>query len=123
MKEEKDDEKRRALKAELTKVSSQLKANNRKVIHQFKRAPVAEIESLEVDDCRRMWKELKLFSGWSRKEEEPSTVLDDKKQEVSGDKIYEIWKEAFHALGIEDMKDERFDIEFGESILKQQEEM
>ena len=123
VKTEDETEKRKLLKEEVSKVSRKLKQCTRKAINQFKREQVKEIENLEQDDCRRMWKELKALSGWSRKEDTSNTVLDEKKQEVSGEGVFEVWKEAFRVLGVEDMKDERFDVEFGEKVVKQQEEI
>ena len=52
-------ENRKTLKAQLKKVNKQLKSRTRKAINEYKREQVAEIERLQSDDCRRMWKELK----------------------------------------------------------------
>ena len=54
-----------------------------------------EIEELEIDDCRRMWKELKKLSGWNHRETISDVVLNEEKQEVSGEGVKEVWKEAF----------------------------
>ena len=62
-------------------------------------------------------------SGWMSKESISETVYDEKKQEVSGETVLEAWKESFRVLGIEDPKDNRFDVEFGERIVSQQEEI
>ena len=62
-------------------------------------------------------------SGWMSKESISETVYDEKKQEVSGEKVLKAWKESFRVLGIEDPKDNRFDVEFGERIVSQQEEI
>src|SRR5690348_6899602 len=70
-----------------------------------------------------MWKELKTLSGWTRKEEISTTVTNEKKEEVCGEGVYEVWKESFRLLGVEDSKDKRFDVEFGEKIVHQQEEI
>ena len=66
---------------------------------------------------------MKSLSGWSRKEVTPTTVWNEEKEEVRGDKAEEVWKEAFRVLGTEDMKEEKFDREFGERIVRQQEEI
>ena len=63
------------------------------------------------------------MSGWKKKEEIASTVIDENKQEVKGEEVLKVWEKAFHELGVENMKDEKFDIEFGEKILKKQEEI
>ena len=123
IKKEKDVVKRLVLKKELTKVSNNLKRKTRKAINQFKRDQIEEIENLQVDDCRRMWKELKKLSGWSSKEAISNTVLNERKEEVSGEGVYEVWKEAFRVLGIEDEKDSRFDEEFGQRVTREQEEI
>ena len=103
------------------KVSSNLKRGNRKAVNKFKREQIEEIENLEIDDCRRMWKELKKLSGWTSKEKISETVMNERKEEVSGEGVYEVWKEAFRVLGIEDAKDDKFDVEFGESVVREQE--
>jgi len=121
VRDEQDKEKRAALKVEVQKVNRNLKRKIRKAINEFKRAQVREIEYLEVDDCRRMWKELKALSGWKNKDKLSETVLDEKKQEVCGEGVFEVWKESFRLLGIEDPKDKKFDVEFGERIVEQQE--
>jgi len=121
-KTEEDVQKRKNLKKELSRVSNCLKRASRKAINEYKREKVKEIESLEIYDCRRMWKELKGLSGWTRKEETTNTVLDEKKEEVSEEGIMRVWKEAFHLLGVEDVKDSKFDQKFCEKVLEQQEE-
>jgi hypothetical protein len=40
---------------------------------------------------------------------------------VCGEDVFEVWKESFRVLGIENPKDERFDVEFGEKIVENQE--
>jgi hypothetical protein len=114
-------ENRIVLKDQLKKVSKQLKQRTLKAINEFKREQVAEIERLEIDDCRRMWKELKRLSGWTRKDDLSDTVFDDKKQEVCGDNVEEVWKETYRKLGTEDEKDSKFDKEFRAQIVANQE--
>jgi len=63
IKAESDGEKRKPIKEELHRVSKKLKQRTRRAIESFKKEPAAEIESLEDDDCRRMWKELKTLAG------------------------------------------------------------
>ena len=75
MKREGNEDRRKRLKKELSLVSRKLKIETRKVINLFKRTQVKEIEKLEPDDTRRMWKELKALSGWTRKEEIDNTSL------------------------------------------------
>jgi hypothetical protein len=53
------EESRKRLKTELSRVSKDLKKETRKVINAYKTHQVKEIERLEPDDARRMWKELK----------------------------------------------------------------
>jgi hypothetical protein len=68
-----------------------------------------------------MWKELKRLSGWTRKDDLSDTVFDDKKQEVCGDNVEEVWKETYRKLGTEDEKDSKFDKEFRAQIVANQE--
>jgi hypothetical protein len=84
---------------------------------------VREIENLEREDCRRMWKELKELSGWRTKSSLPDSVLDEKQREVSGDQISEVWKESFRELGIEDTKDNKFEEEFCTEVERRQQEI
>jgi hypothetical protein len=122
-KAEPDVERRKALKKELSKTSNALKRESRKVINEFKRERVREIEHLEPDDCRRMWKELKRLSGWKRKEEISQIMFDEEKREVEGKEVEKVWARAFHALGVENAADTKFDVEFGEKVTQQQEEI
>jgi hypothetical protein len=123
VKAERESEKRKTLKREVSIVSTKLKRETRKVVNEFKRRQIREIENLESEDCRRMWKELKTLAGWTRKEEISTTVTNEKKEEVCGEGVYEVWKESFRLLGVEDSKDTRFDVDFGEKIVNQQEEI
>jgi hypothetical protein len=123
MKSEKEEEKKASWKKELSKVSRKLKRQTRKTVNTFKREQASEIESLEPEDCRRMWKELKKLARWTKKDKTPDTVRNEKNEEVSGEGILEVWKESFRLLGVEDRKDDKFDVEFGESVVKEQEEI
>ena len=104
-------------------MSRKLKRETRKAVNAFKREQVSEIESLETDDCRRMWKELKTLAGWRKKDDIPDTVRNEKNEEVTGEGVLEVWKESFRLLGVEDPKDEKFDVEFGERVVREQEEI
>ena len=118
-----DQEQSRVVKRELCRVSNLLKRRTRTAVNKYKREQVAEIEGLEPDDCRRMWKELKTLSGWTRRETTPETMLNESKEEVSGDEVKEVWKEAFRVLGIENESDEKFDVEYGREVSREQEEI
>ena len=105
-------------------MSNNLKRKTRKVISEFKREQVKEIEGLEVDDCRRMWKELKALSGWTSRESVSQVLLNERKEEVSSEEgVKEVWKEAFRVLGIENENDNKFDVEFGKQVTREQEEI
>ena len=123
LKNEQEGESRKNLRKEMSRVSRNLKTQTRKAVNAFKREQVAEIESLEIDDCRRMWKELKKLAGWTKRDETTDTVRNEKNEEVKGEGVLEVWKESFRLLGVEDRNDERFDIEFGEKVVKEQEEI
>ena len=92
IKAEMNAENRNALKAQLKRVNKQLKSRTRKAINEYKLEQVAEIERLQSDDCRRMWKELKNLSGWAHKDELSATMFDEEKTEVCGDtgELFEI---------------------------------
>ena len=102
-------------------MSKELKKRTRQAINKYHREKVAEIESLAPDECRRMWKELKSLSGWKTKDELSETVFDDTKQEVFGEKVVEVWKETFRALGAEDESNDKFDMAFRKEVMKTQE--
>ena len=70
-----------------------------------------------------MWKELKGLTQWTRKEEESDVMWNEKKEEVSGEAVKEVWKEAFYKLGIEDKEDKKFDREFCEKTIERQKEL
>jgi hypothetical protein len=123
VKRERERERREKLKQEVVRISKRLKQQTRKTINRHKREQTEEIEGLERDDCRRMWKELKDLAGWTSKEGISETMFDEKKQEVSGEKVLEVWKEAFRVLGIEDPHDTKYDIQFSKEIVGQQEEI
>lgn len=110
-KAEPDVERRIALKKKLSKTSRELKRESRKVINEFKRERVKEIEHLEPDDCRRMWKELKRLSGWKRKEEVSQIMFDEEKREIEGKEVEGVWARST-CQGYK-MQQTRSDIEFG----------
>ena len=97
VKTESDIERRKLLKAELKGVSTNLKRVTRRAITEFRREQVQEIESLEIEDCKRMWKELKSLCSWNRKVTVPGVVLNEMKEEAYGEKILDVWKRAFQA--------------------------
>ena len=59
-----------------------------------------------------MWKELKKLSLWSKKDAVSDVMLNEKKAEVSGEGVKEVWNEAFRVLGIQDNEDNKFDTLF-----------
>ena len=56
-----------------------------KAINDFKRVKVRQIEGLENNDCKKMWKELKKLSVWSKKDAISDVEANEKKEEVSGE--------------------------------------
>ena len=100
---------RKRIKINLGRVSNKLKRETKKTINQYKQYQVREIESLEVGNCRRMWKEFKKLSGWNKKEDMADTMLNENKEEVCGEEAQKVWKEAFRVLGVEDTEDKKFD--------------
>ena len=109
---ERDVEKRKRYKKELSRVGNKQRRETRKAINGYKRERVREIEGLETNDCKRMWKELKKLTVWSKKDAISDVMLNEKKEEVSGEGVKEVWKEAFRVLGIEDTEDNKFDTQF-----------
>ena len=67
-----------------------------------------------------MWKALKDLSGWTSRDTVSSTVLDEAKKEVEGE---EVWSESFRVLGIEDLEDGKFEKDFGQRVVREQEEL
>ena len=120
-KTEKEAARRVEIKVKAKKVNTKLKKRIRNEINSYKREQVKEIEDLEVDDCRRLWKELKALSGWTSKDSISDTVMNEAKEEVSGEGVFEVWKESYRKLGIEDEKDPTFDVEFGKKVTAEQE--
>ena len=123
MRNERDVERRKRIKVTLGRVSNKLKRETKKAISQFKQQQVREIENLEVGNCKRMWKELKKLTKWNNKEEIPDVVVNDRKEEVKGEGVKEVWKEAFRALGLEDTEDKKFDVQFCKETIEQQKQL
>lgn len=123
MLKEENVENRKRIKSELVKVGNKLKRLTNKAINAYKRERVKEIEDLEITDCKRMWKELKKLTEWSRKEEVSEVMLNEKKQEISGEGVGEVWKEAFRALGVEDGGDQKFDAGFYRETIEKHKEL
>ena len=123
MLKEEDVEKRKRIKAELARVGNKLRRITKKTINTYKRERVREIEELEVTDCKRMWRELKKLTEWSRKEEISEVMLNEKKEVVNGEGVKEVWKEAFRALGVEDEGDEKFDRGFCKETIERHQEL
>jgi len=118
---EKDPERRKALKDEFRQVNKKLKQRTRQAICKYQREKVAEIENLEPDECKRMWQELKNLSGWKSKVTMPEAVFDESKQVVFGERVSEVWRDTFRALGSEDEKNDNFDINFRKEVINNQE--
>ena len=123
MLKETDVTKKKVLKKELSRVGNQMRRLTKKAVNGYKRQRVKEIEELETNDCKRMWKELKKLTVWSRKDEISDVMLNEKKEEVCGEEVKEVWKEAFRVLGIEDIQDERFDTQFCKDTIEKQKEI
>ena len=70
-----------------------------------------------------MWQELKRLAGWLRKENEILGVWNEEKREVWGEDALKVWENSFRRLGIEDIEDNKFDKDFGQEILKENEEL
>ena len=123
MLKDEDGERRKRVKAELSRVGNKLRRLTKKAVNGYKRERVKEIEELEVGDCKRMWKELKKLTQWTRKEEGSETMMNEKKEEVGGEQVKDVWKAAFEKLGVEDVEDSKFDKEFCKDAIERQKEL
>ena len=49
--------------------------------------------------------------------------MNERGEEVKGEEVKEVWKQAFRGLGIEDIEDEKFDVEFCKETIEQQKQL
>jgi len=106
---------------EIYTVNNALKKEIRQEREKFRKDQMAEIENLNQTDCRKMWQELKRMAGWTSKEKEIQTVLDEKQEEVCDEAALKVWETSFKKLGIEDLDDKSFDKHFGQGRLNENE--
>ena len=69
------------------------------------------------------WKKLKEFNGKLKKKEVWDTALNEKGEEVYGEKIKLVWKNAYKKLGDKKLDKKDFDNEFEEKVEEEVDEM
>ena len=82
---------------------------------------ISKVENLRVDDPKGSWRALKDILGLSKKRaaHKWEKATDAEGNEHTGDKVKAVVKEAFRRLGIEDVKDTKFDARFAEEVNRQ----
>jgi len=80
------------------------------VDHQ--RKVIKEIEGTHIDNPRQYWKLLKKLSRRKAKKNVWDTVLNKEGEEVSGDRIKMVWKDAYKAIGDKNLDRADFDNEY-----------
>lgn len=107
---------RARLASQLQKALKKLKKRTRAVHDEFMRAKLNNIERMQNRDTKQMWKELKKLAGWKTKSSTPETMFNEEGIEVKGDEVKDVWRRAFHCLGIEDFDDATFDLVFARQV-------
>ena len=81
---------------------------------------IAEVEQLKASNPRNAWKKLKSLIGAAKggKKADLAVVIDAKGEEKRGEAAKAAVREAFHALGVEDLDDKKFDQLFARRILE-----
>ena len=69
------------------------------------------------------WKKLKEINGKNKKKAIWDTSLNEEGEEVTGEKIKLVWKEAYKKLGELNLEKEDFDNKFADEVDKEVEEM
>ena len=95
----------------------------KKEIREYKKTAIKEIEELRVDNQRLYWKKLKEINGKNKKKAIWDTALNEEGEEVTGEKIKLVWKEAYKKLGELNVDKEEFDNDFSEEVDEDKEEM
>ena len=92
-------------------------------LENHKKAAIKEIEELRVENPRLYWKKLKEINGKKKKKDVWDTALNEEGEEVTGEKIKLVWKEAYKKLGELNLDKEEFDNDFAEEVDEEVEEM
>ena len=83
---------------------------------QHKRAAIKEIENLRIENPKEYWKKLKSLNGKKQRKNIWDSAIDEKGEEVTGDKIKLVWKEAYRKLGEKNIDAEEFQNEFAKDV-------
>ena len=104
----------KALLEEYSQEKAKVKAKVKEVLRRRAEELVDKIEKLKTSDPKQCWKLLKEAIGTQgpRQTATMDKVVDAKGAEHKGSEVKEVVREAFKALGIEDMEDDKFDKKF-----------
>jgi hypothetical protein len=78
-----------------------------------------KIEDCSVKDPKQGWNLLKEGVGGGKEKAEIEVLVDKEGREGRGEEVLRIVKEAWEELGVEDINDARYDIEFGRLVREQ----
>jgi hypothetical protein len=108
-------------------LEAQLQREERKRRREIDQKEMKELETVQSGNPRRYWQILNSMTKNPKKQKKRTiqkSAIDEKKQETTDpDKIKEIWKKAFIDLGGEDMKDPKFDTEYGLKVEQEVQEI
>ena len=78
-------------------------------LENHKKKAIKDIEGLRIENLRMYWKKLKEINGKHKKKEVWDTALNEKGEEVYGEKIKLVWKNAYKKLGEKKIDKNDFD--------------
>jgi hypothetical protein len=106
-----------------SKVKKILKKKLRILRNNFMREAIKEIEKDAKDNPKRYWRELKRIARWKRTNHATDTVLDSEGNEVRGEQTILVWEEAYKRLGVEDLRDPKFDTSYAQKVTEEVEQI
>ena len=95
----------------------------KKKLDDHRKAAIKEIEDLKTENPRTYWKLLKGLNGKKKKTQVWDSALNEVGEEVFGDEIKLVWKEAYKKLGGLNLDREDFDNNFAKEIEEEIKEM
>ena len=67
-------------------------------------------------DEKQYWKRLKGMLGWNGKKDRLGGVLNDGGDEVRGREALDMWRKAWEGLGMEDVEDDMYDVDYSDEV-------
>ena len=87
------------------------------------KAAIKEIEALKNEDPRTYWKQLNGLNRTKKRSQVWESALNEECEEVFGEDIKLVWKEAYRKLGATDLDQEYFDNDFADNVEDEIEDM